>query len=96
VRAVAMVFRVLIRGGNCLVELKGCVQRLGFYVTRFVEASAPDEAARCGIEVVHAELTKRPLLNAPSDDPTIKVEEVSEVEDPYWPNPGFSWYREAD
>ncbi len=77
--------------------MDGKAELMGFFTTRFVEASDCREAERHAIELVQANL-KEIMLNQPGDPPTFHVEEVIELAwfpcDIEPPGAGYTWYPE--
>jgi hypothetical protein len=93
-------FKVLVNGKSFLLNLEGREQKVGFYVTRIVEAATAGEAESATIELLKAdEYLKSSTLNEKTDSPMLYVEEIIEVsrrkkgEDA---NTGYSFYRESE
>jgi hypothetical protein len=88
------IYRIMVEGNGCLVEIDGVLQRLGFYATRFIE-SEDDEAARTvAMDSVWAEL--QPWLQNPPDfPPTLTIESVDETARVV-SSPGFTWYPDEE
>ena len=93
-------FKVLMNGKNFLLNLEGREQKMGFYVTRIVEAATAEEAESAAIELLKAdEYLISSTLNEKTDSPMLYVEEILEVsrrkkgEDA---NTGFSFYTESE
>ena len=88
-------FRCLIRGENFPGNLVGEPGLVGFYVTRFVEASRAEDAESCALQALRSE----PKLARPSDQtppglPRVHFEEIQELHASEVPaqQPGFTWY----
>jgi hypothetical protein len=91
-------YRVLVRGANFFLELEGERRRFGFYATRFVRASGPEEAEAKAVELVRDdEQFRGNVLNETDDPPMLYVEEVERL-GPLrglgGANAGFTFYRE--
>lgn len=92
-------YRVLVRGANFFLELDGERRLFGFYATRFVRASGPEEAGAKAVELVRDdEQLGGNVLNETDDPPVLYVEEVERL----GPlrglgraNAGFTFYREG-
>ena len=88
-------YQVRLEGQNIWVKVDDKPELMGFFTTRFVEASERDEAERRAIELVQANLQEI-MLNAPDDPPTFYVEEVIELArfpvDVHPPGTGYTWY----
>jgi hypothetical protein len=74
-------YAVLINGQNYLLDSKGKQSRMGFYTTCFVEAQDLIHAHYLATEQVrnHPSLAPR-IRNAEDDQPTLKAEEICEVD----------------
>lgn len=91
-------YKVMLNGCNFRITLEGTVQRVGFYTTRFVEASDPEQAELQAVSLVkNDEELRAAVRNEPDDPPTIHLEEIVEVadfEDVQVPGAGYSFYVE--
>ncbi|MEQ1892208.1 MAG: hypothetical protein ABL998_06670 [Planctomycetota bacterium] len=87
-------YRVLLHGHNLWLELEGKVQHVGFYLTRFVEASSALEAERRALDVVESEPHVRAAKNRRDDPPFIDVSESVPVARADVPKvaPGYALY----
>lgn len=87
-------YRVLLHGHNLWLELEGKVQLVGFYVTRFVEASSTLEAGRRALEQVESEPHVRGAKNRRGDPPFVDVSETCSVVRADVPKvaPGYALY----
>jgi len=87
-------YKVSVYGENFLMNLEGVKQKLGFYTTRFVEASDEEEAEYAVMDLLRTELASD-VLNQESDSPMMYVEEIEELKSfdgfPY-PGTGFSFF----
>ncbi len=90
------VFRCFIRGDNFPSILDGRSILFGFYTTRFVEASTPEEAEFLVLE----QLRRDPSLRLPegvahNPDARVYFEEIVEVADDenQIPNAGFVFFE---
>jgi hypothetical protein len=88
-------FRCFIRGENFPGQLVGEAGRVGFYVTRFVEAAGPEGAEAVALQTLKVE----PKLAAPpgygtSGTARIFFEEIEELAAETAPavQPGFAWH----
>lgn len=74
-------FRTLIRGERFLIESEGQIKLLGFYTTRFVEASDPEDAEYKAVDLIRNDQALRECIrNTKSDPPTMFVEKIDELE----------------
>lgn len=91
-------FRVLLRGENFRMNFEGTVKRLGFYTTRFVEASDDDTAGQSAVESVRKDdQLRQAVLNDRSDPPMIFAEEIEELASfgpDDGPSRGFTFYED--
>jgi hypothetical protein len=71
-------YKVLIRGENFLMRLDSIKQKLGFYTTRFVEASDEEEAEYAVMDLLRVELASG-VLNQETDTPMMYAEEIEEL-----------------
>jgi len=89
-------YRVTLEGRNFLVDLYGARQKMGFYVTRNVDARDPASAESLAMSLVMEEL--RPLiLNDPEDRPRVSLESIREVDASSCyrrKGSGFGWFYE--
>lgn len=93
-------YEVIINGTNYLSIVDGSPKKIGFYVTRYVEALNPDQAEKKGIELIRNDPSVSELsCNLPDDLPIIALEEMYEIESfdgLETLNPGFGFYNEDD
>jgi hypothetical protein len=65
-------YKVLVRGENFLINVDGCVKKLGFYTTRFVEANDDREAEDNALSLLRTDSKLRDcILNEESDTPML-------------------------
>lgn len=87
-------------GENILLEFEGRPQKLGFYVTRFVEAHDAESAEHEAVALIREDAALKGLvLNGRDDPPMLYADEVEEFEadDPEGNvGTGFSWYIDAE
>jgi hypothetical protein len=93
-------YRVLINGENFLLNFDGQLQKLGFYVTRVVDARNPDEAELAAVNLVREDAhLKGNVLNERDDPPTLFADEIEEIEKSDGAenvNTGFSWFTDDE
>jgi hypothetical protein len=93
-------YRVFVRGENFLINVDGCVKKLGFYTTRFVEANDEREAEENAISILRKDPKLRGcILNKESDTPMLFVEEIEKVDSfdgLTLPGAGFSFYPDDE
>lgn len=89
-------YRVLIEGGNILINVERRVRKLGFFTTRYVEANDALSAQEIAIDLIKNELNNR-ILNegAPPLFIAKKVEELTSFGNQMVPGKGFSWFPES-
>ncbi|MDT4331833.1 hypothetical protein ACQE3E_12130 [Methylomonas sp. MED-D] len=74
-------YEVIINGQNFLMEVDGKIERMGFYVTRYVEADNHEEAELKAVYLVrNIERLKGAHLNTEDDPPMLYLEEMYEIE----------------
>lgn len=91
---------VRLEGRNFLIQNLDTARprKLGFFTTRLVEAPDSESAEVCAIDLARMELASlQVVLNDSADPPTIKVDEMWEVEqfDGEPPGKGFTFYPET-
>ncbi len=96
-------YAIRLEGGVCLVKVqerflgvfhKRQIKAKGFFTTRFVEATSPDEAASKAIEAVRDEMNAF-LSNDSQDLWTLSVVEVwedAQLFDAHAPGSGCTWF----
>ncbi|HEX8745798.1 MAG TPA: hypothetical protein VF717_01275 [Pyrinomonadaceae bacterium] len=93
-------YRVLINGENFLLDFDGQLRKLGFYVTRAVDAQDPDEAELTAVDLVREDSRlKGNVLNERDDPPMLYAEDVEEIEESDSEvnvNTGFSWFTDGE
>ncbi len=90
-------YLVRLNGLNFQIEMDGEVRRVGFFTTRFVEASSAEAAEMKAVEMVrHDETLRAGVRNGRGDTPLIHLDEVAEVDHfpADYPNTGYSFYVE--
>ena len=92
-------FRVALRGENFLLRSEGVVRRLGFHVTRFVDAPDEHEAEYCAVDALRRERSLREAVsNGPEDPPMLfaeKIEEIQPADVPENRTPGLNFFEDA-
>jgi hypothetical protein len=87
-------------GENFLLNFDGQLQKLGFYVTRVVDAQNPEEAELAAVALIRADSRlEGNVLNERDDPPMLYAEEIEEIERSKAEknvNTGFSWYPEGE
>ena len=92
-------FRVLVNGKNFIIEMEGeGLQRMGFFTTRFVEASSPEHAENTAVDMIRTKLSQA-VKNLPEDPPLMFVDELEELSE--FPSntkagTGFSFYPDDE
>ena len=89
------VYRVIVEGRGCLINLSGVAEKVGFFATRFQEGLDASEASAHAIDSVRAELHGR-LLNGSDDPPVFTIDTLVEVDQVGEPNRGFVFFRENE
>jgi hypothetical protein len=90
------IFKVLLEGKNCQVNVEGTTQRLGFFTARTVyglDSTQAEEAIRRKLE---DELRSK-ILNNKDDPPKIIFDEFIEIDSEtanHIPKAGCTWYPE--
>jgi hypothetical protein len=92
-------FRVMLEGGNLLMEMQG-IERLGYFTTRYVEAEDGDGAAEHALDLVRNELNSTGnLLNEIDDPPVVSVSEITQLmsfKGIRVPGKGFTFFPEDE
>lgn len=87
-------------GENFLLNSDGQLQKLGFYVTRIVEAQNPEEAELAAVDLVREDSRlKGNVLNERDDPPMLYADEIEEIEISDGAenvNTGFSWFTDGE
>lgn len=88
------IYRIMVEGNGCLVEIDGTMKRLGFYATRFIKA--PDETVACAraMDSVRADLGPW-LRNPPEFSPVLAIHSIDEA-GRVRSSPGFVWYPDEE
>jgi hypothetical protein len=93
-------YRVLMNGENFLLNFDGRPQKLGFYVTRFVDAADAEGAECAAVALLREDAALKGLvLNGRDDPPVLNADEVEEVEEcdaEEHVDTGFSWYTDGE
>jgi hypothetical protein len=91
-------YRVILSGGNLLIDVDGEEGRYSFEVARFVEAASAEEAAERALALVRTSpQLARGVRNEPGEPPTCRVDAVQPLApDEAAPakQPGFRFYPE--
>ena len=89
-------YRVFVRGENFLLKVDSQDQKLGFYVTVFVEATDEHAAETKAMDLLRNDpKLVNNILNTKADAPLMFVDELEELEafeEPYLPRTGFSFF----
>ena len=93
-------YEVVINGCNYLMLFEGEQKLMGFYVTRYVEESDPEQAELKALELVRGiDHLSKMVLNGPKDPPILRLDEMYEVESfngLETLEPGICFYVEGD
>jgi len=74
-------YEVILNGVNFLIPVNGDRKLMGFYVTRYVEASTPEQAETLAIELISASgKFDGIVLNKDDDPPRIFLESIYEID----------------
>jgi hypothetical protein len=88
-------YSVIVEGKNIYLN-RGRIERMGFFTTRWVEATDRNEAEKKAIDLVKQEVEELDVLcNSPKDPPTFLVDKVREVDsfgDARVPGKGFALF----
>lgn len=85
-------FKCFIEGENFPGALIDDVGPVGFYATRWVEASSTDEAELVALDTLRSEPTFQVAADLKSKDAKVYFTEIVEVSAPEGPNSGATWY----
>ncbi len=73
-------YEVIINGVNYLIHVDGIVKKMGFWVTRYIEANDPDEAEELAIESIRSSAKLNLIIqNQENDPPMIHMDEIYEI-----------------
>jgi hypothetical protein len=73
-------FCASIEGSNCLISIENQIQKLGFFTTRYVEATSKEEAEWQVVEQIKNDNElNNSLMNSEYDHPMILVTELVEI-----------------
>lgn len=90
-----MKYRIVINGSNYILNNEGIPTRMGFYATRFIDASSATEAEKKAIESIKNDPTlNEGILNDSKDQPILSIENIEESIDPGGPEKGYTFYVE--
>ncbi|HIK45686.1 MAG TPA: hypothetical protein IGR64_12505 [Leptolyngbyaceae cyanobacterium M65_K2018_010] len=92
-------FRVLVLGEHCKMDVSGDRCYMGFYVTRFVEAATPEDARVAAIAAVRRDARLDGLiLNDEADPPLLLIDEIEAVSELDVPavEPGIVFFRDEN
>jgi hypothetical protein len=91
-------YRCLVRGEGFPLVLEGEeLDLFGFYTTRFVDASSPDDAEHIATRLILADPSLVVSMGAPAaDGARLYFESVDRVDEQGAPNGGFTFYRMKD
>ena len=88
-------YKVLVNGENFILDVDGKSTRMGFFVTRDVQAKNEDSARECALNLVAGEMMVRLGKNElEGADSSLTVEEVHEIDLSMIDNPlqGYIFY----
>lgn len=85
-------FKCFIEGENFPGVLLDSDTPVGFYTTRWVEASSPDEAELIALDELRREEVFQVAADQKSKDARVHFTEIVEVSAPEGPNTGAAWY----
>ncbi len=85
-------FRCLIEGENFPGSMIGKTEPVGFYTTRWVSASSPEEAEIVALEALRAEPNFQVDDAEKTKDAKIYFEEIVEVDGPGGVIAGAAWF----
>ena len=93
-------YRVSINGENFLLNFDGQIQKVGFYVTRVVDARNSQGAELAAVDLVRNDSwLKGNVLNERDDPPILYAEEIEEIEESDGGgnvNRGLSWFTDGE
>lgn len=84
-------WQVKLNGKNFWLSMNGTPKRLGFFTTRYVEATDAREAELLAVQLIRDDTQLRPAINERSDPPMVFAEEIVQVAVPA-PNAGYTFY----
>jgi putative aminopeptidase FrvX len=85
-------FRCFVEGENFPGRLIGKRKPVGFFTTRYVEASDPADAETKVVEVLRQDPKLAIKIGVNPTDAIVFVTEIEKVKSPGKPNAGFTWY----
>lgn len=89
-------YKAVVEGKNCILEIDGRERQLGFFTTRVVHGREPSDAKMVMLSEIQDEL-KSQLLNASDNPPELMIIEIDEIDSTMAQsiaNAGFTWYQE--
>jgi hypothetical protein len=90
-------YRCLVRGEDFPLVLKGELDLFGFYTTRFVDASTPEDAEHRATRLILADPSLSFSMGAPAaEGARLYFESVDRVDEQGASNSGFTFYRMKD
>jgi hypothetical protein len=87
-------FKVTLQGHGLWIEIDAKVQRVGFRVTRVVDADDPAGAAEKALALIRSDPKARHLPGKPP--PTLSVDAVLRVDSAPAINPGFMFFPDPE
>ncbi|MDH3292282.1 MAG: hypothetical protein OEO20_13510 [Gemmatimonadota bacterium] len=87
-------FKVVVHGRGHWISLDDEMERVGFRVTRVVDAADADRAARKALELVGNDPKSRPEPGHPAA--TLTVDDVAPAAALPDPQPGFAFYPDPE
>jgi hypothetical protein len=91
-------YTVIIEGTNCVLDIEGNKQRLGFFATRLVSGKDEDAFSLEAMQLVREEIDSM-ILNEGYNPPQLMIDQQAEImnlDEIDFPTKGFTWYIEAD
>lgn len=91
------IFKVIVEGRNCLLEIDGSVRLCGFFATRPIEAADEITARQVAMDTIRREISSQ-VRNAACDPPKLEVSEVTQIPAvaDCVPSRGFTFYLEDE
>ena len=87
-------FKVALRGRGLWIDIDGDVQRVGFHVTRVVEAEDVEGASKKAVTLIRSDRRVQPLPG--KSPPEISVEENAPTDSAPAVAPGFKFFPDPE
>lgn len=91
-------YRVMVEGGNFLLNMNDEAKKYGFYTTRFVEAQSQEEAENVVINILRDEPKLTGIVLNEREDPPmmyiVEIEELDHFDDQHTLATGFAFFPE--